>query len=809
MPNPAHWAVVIGINNYWTPTACLKGAVQDALRMREWLLDEDGGQVPQQNLFLLLRPAPKDEDPRRKGLSYVDATRDNLVDMVDRLLTRSEGRAKRLFFHFSGHGLMSQVSASNEDALVMADFTPLLTDHSMSRRSLCERFLATRFLEQFFFLDACRNIPWEGRFEIGKWPAPRDPDPALPAVQQYIFHATSAGVRAAEVLEAGNERGAFTEALLQGLRRTEMNEAKDWCIQTRRYEVRVNRLFDFVRDAVRASRLQVGNNTAASQLIQEPSRSGENRDNPLLVAFEAEGDEKLDLDVTVKPPEVVATTTLKVKDLLDDVYEKRVNLTGPTARFQLPPRQYVVRAEAPEYLPARPEWVIEVYRSGVVLPVILLPRPAQLTDWKPVVSISEERTQQPSRLTVSSTDPFAVLEVVDSAGRLHAQGLVRLDCVGLEDGVYVVRQRTPEGEVVAEEGVSLQRDKAVTVELQAPAPTDSELISTLASAPLSTLLTFASSAVNEDQPWGSRLHALGLRSFRQSVVGAENSGAEVLLADESRVGVEARQYLGSVQVRVWPAGQAVPDAALPPLPAGADNRAAFASAVASGSHWCSLAFPGQSPVVIALAVLPQRLTLLIVHWDIEGRLRIFQYHPALTPEERNRRKQSGPGGQEQPGAVEARMLRQVDLLQRYYVGDYLLQSEQTADKLLSAKWGEPVAGCLGGYLMLRLGKPYDLGLAASNMVGYFDGLADSHVLDAECKAAFGHYEESMKAWGRALDRGIPICAEGLARLYQAVRRHGIQHANTALLARVAQNRVPGLLWSAWPPALVPGARVED
>ena len=52
----ANWAVVIGINQYWIPQACLKGAVKDALAMRTWLLDPNGGNVPLENLKLLLAP---------------------------------------------------------------------------------------------------------------------------------------------------------------------------------------------------------------------------------------------------------------------------------------------------------------------------------------------------------------------------------------------------------------------------------------------------------------------------------------------------------------------------------------------------------------------------------------------------------------------------------------------------------------------------------------------------------------------------------------------------------------------------------
>ena len=52
----ASWAIVIGVDRYWLPQNCLGGAVRDALRMRDWLLDQKGGRVPRRNLSLLLGP---------------------------------------------------------------------------------------------------------------------------------------------------------------------------------------------------------------------------------------------------------------------------------------------------------------------------------------------------------------------------------------------------------------------------------------------------------------------------------------------------------------------------------------------------------------------------------------------------------------------------------------------------------------------------------------------------------------------------------------------------------------------------------
>src|SRR5262245_21396551 len=121
----ANWAIVIGVDKYWQSNACLNGAVRDALRVREWLLSAAGGTVSESNLFLLLDPTASSQIPA--GLTYKPATKDNLVGVITDLINRSNGQGERLYFHFSGHGLTSRIDFSDENALVMADFTDQFT----------------------------------------------------------------------------------------------------------------------------------------------------------------------------------------------------------------------------------------------------------------------------------------------------------------------------------------------------------------------------------------------------------------------------------------------------------------------------------------------------------------------------------------------------------------------------------------------------------------------------------------------------------------------------------------------------------
>ena len=237
-----NWAIVIGIDRYWSDHASLKGAVKDALRMREWLLDSAGGAVDEKNMALLLSPLPG-ADP---GVKAPDATKDAIVTAIADVLKRSKGEGDRLYVYYAGHGLTARVNQRDENTLVCSDFTDVLVSNSLALRSLWEFFETVQFQDQFFFVDACRNIPWDSaEFEVGRWPLPRKRDPGLPPAQQFILYATSPGLRAQELREAGNERGAFTEALLDGLHGKA--KAKAWSSETQNYQVRWERLVDYVK----------------------------------------------------------------------------------------------------------------------------------------------------------------------------------------------------------------------------------------------------------------------------------------------------------------------------------------------------------------------------------------------------------------------------------------------------------------------------------------------------------------------------------------------------------------------------------
>jgi hypothetical protein len=97
----SNWAIVIGIDQYWTPEACLRGAVRDALNMREWLVSLECGAVPSRNLTLLLSPSPASPQPAA-GVQVLPATHDMMVEAIEQLVATQRRAGRTALFLLFG-----------------------------------------------------------------------------------------------------------------------------------------------------------------------------------------------------------------------------------------------------------------------------------------------------------------------------------------------------------------------------------------------------------------------------------------------------------------------------------------------------------------------------------------------------------------------------------------------------------------------------------------------------------------------------------------------------------------------------------
>jgi carboxymethylenebutenolidase len=523
--------------------------------------------------------------------------------------------------------------------------------------------------------------------------------------------------------------------------------------------------------------------------------------------------------VELDPRTVAPQATLTIRDIgLYEWIESPIN----QVIFPLEPRRYSVRAAASSYHPEKPYWIVDVYEP-TRLPVKFLPAPEPVTPGPPPppprITRGLEDLKKPGNLEVRSRDPLAAVEVADNVGNIIKAGQGSLSLPELSPGFYSARLRTPEGQLL-EKLIEVSPGETEPCTVDAPPLPEtgllkqltenvgfhigsdnmlevSEAVGPMANAQLSTILALAGGAVNEEETGhGYNLRQLGLKTFKESVGADAQSGLQILFGIEFGTRDHINQLLSEVKLRCWRQGQAVPETYNQPSGFTAEGLAEFAWAKQPGPYWLSIEMGEQEPVVFAVTILPQRLTMMVFYQDASGQVNIYQYLPPLKPEE---------PGDPRFSAARFPVLRRLELIERAYISGHLDQAYPNAKALLQAKWIEPMAGCLGGYIMLKLGKASELDMAVGNLTNHFGELSDSHVLKAEYEASQGREEAATALYHTALDRGLPMFNDGLMRLVDAVQRYHIEHPLGVLAQDVFVNRARGLLWSAYAPKdLEPG-----
>jgi hypothetical protein len=322
-----------------------------------------------------------------------------------------------------------------------------------------------------------------------------------------------------------------------------------------------------------------------------------------------------------------------------------------------------------------------------------------------------------------------------------------------------------------------------------------ELPEPIAFPTLSTILALGgASSIAAESTGGGGFAGLGLKAIHRIKDAGTQSGVYLLLGIDGEQPAKAQEFLSGVKLCVWPVGQLVPAAVEHPVavsPVGGVGE--FGLGLDSGAHWFLIEPPGAPPIVFPLAMLTGRVTMLVVETDATLKLRVFQYLPSLTPDE----------------SFDPRVLRRLEMMQRIQLSEWLSSGYQTARELLDGEWGDPIAGCLGAYLLLRLGKARELGPVVDRLTSEFPQLSDGHVLRAELEASCARSEGAKalsdgarKAICDALEAGVPIFGEGISRLLDGVQGFQIDHKNTRLVSTVAERYMHGSLWSAWIPETV-------
>ncbi len=240
--NGLHYAVLVGINRY-PGISDLRGARRDAESFREWLVDPEGGALPEENVKLVgatLDDAqvldPFEALPTQREVNRALYQVNKAVKAKTRAQPTSWLRS-RLYFFLAGHGIAPQ---RGEAAVLMADASKEMLGCNIGLSLYAEWYqLCSVFREIVFFADCCRS-----RMSL----APPFPPPFTECgtkpekVASVIGFATSLGQAAYEQEDAEADpdgaRGYFSKALIEGLRGGAADE---------RGEISSNTLAQYVR----------------------------------------------------------------------------------------------------------------------------------------------------------------------------------------------------------------------------------------------------------------------------------------------------------------------------------------------------------------------------------------------------------------------------------------------------------------------------------------------------------------------------------------------------------------------------------
>jgi hypothetical protein len=827
-----NYAIIIGIDAYRTVEWRLTAAVRDALRFADWAVKR--ASVPEENLRLLLSPleAPATTRP------YIEATRGNITDTI---LEFQDGRGNdgdQLYFYYAGHGVSAAGATAGgptEPVIIPSDVRSLRNDAALTLgfSEIIPLFANVRPATQFFFIDACRDFvledfqPVVGR-AVGRWIPPYNE--AGPRSAQHLLYATSPGQRAHE--NSGiRGRGIFATALLEALEGQKAS-ALSWSSSQLSYELRFGTLVPYVRKQVEtAVRNLAPRDWHRFVQVPEPETLG-GEANPLLTTFASEEVGKLTVRVTVGPSKARKTCRVQVRQYLQGgVREVEVVGEGPPApdpaRFEVHPGDYSIVAEAEQYVVARS--ACDLYESkSIDLMLQELPKPTssdkaapQRNELDPLEASSKEpRVVQRATLRVYSSDPTVFVVVRDAERQVKGSGQLNLFLNPVQPGIYRVQMLLPEGSA-SEEVIEVLPGQDKEYVLSSPAPVigiehlqmldalgihsdaegylrPSELLSGIANARLASLLGFAAFAAQ----WPEKNDFQRLRKFGVTPskdVMPEGSSLLVLLGasgNQPLPDTSVAEFLRRARLVVRDIqGEVLDHGSFDVLP-GFAAAAQHQTNIQPGSRSVQLHLPGLALTRYAVACLPNRVTVLIIGAEEDGRFDVQQYILPIP----HLPRPSHIDGYIRNDPIS---IRRLETAQRYYATSGKLP-DQEIKELLDGKWLDPLLGCIAGYALVREGNQQrfigfvEPGVppdepersALRNMLKFFNELPDTHILAGLCEP-----DRRAEHFTNALQRGMPVFAEGFRILLDWYRAQPL--GLPASLVEPSKRLLPASSWTAW------------
>lgn len=211
------FAVVVGVEKYDASIGSLQGSERDARSFYEWLIDPKGGDVPKENITLIVSskwPAG--------GMPTTDTVDEPFVGLRRKARDNGGRLGRRLYIFFAGHGIAPNGNP-DEAAILMANAQPDVPYHIPGRLYANALLVEGMVDEIVLFMDCCRDN--YSRAEVRSLPWMLSPNSSAGKTKHFYGFATRWGQKSRErqildgrVVEQGGEfRGVFTTAVLEAL----------------------------------------------------------------------------------------------------------------------------------------------------------------------------------------------------------------------------------------------------------------------------------------------------------------------------------------------------------------------------------------------------------------------------------------------------------------------------------------------------------------------------------------------------------------------------------------------------------------
>lgn len=331
--NDRDYAVVVGISRYpsFGPTPAdandLAGPDRDAQAIYGWLTDAGGGDVPADNIRCVRSGAYPNPfplggiAPRRADVVNRFRWLENIAERNDR---NGNGLAvgRRLYLYVSGHGF----GRHRLDGAVYAANATLNRPGHLEASLWAQWFQESSYFDEYvLWMDCCMMAESGSKLDVVGF---RTVSPTKPATVFQSFAARFQGLAVEAEMEDGDVHGAFTWALLKGLRGANADPVTG--------AVTTSRLCNYLTSAMRG--FMTAEQLADPQVSKEPDFGPVDE---IVLAVVPPAAWKVTLDFG---PSAVGH---RWQILTADMEEKSTGIAAAEAlTVRLPASVYVVRVEA-------------------------------------------------------------------------------------------------------------------------------------------------------------------------------------------------------------------------------------------------------------------------------------------------------------------------------------------------------------------------------------------------------------------------------------------------------------------------------